>query len=46
MFGRGQRSELDDDDAEILVEELRSEVRKEVEREVEREKGMERKEKL
>jgi hypothetical protein len=31
-FGRGGRTELDDDDALVLVEQIREEVRREVER--------------
>lgn len=36
MFGRGQRSELDDDEAEDLVKKLRVELGKEVAREKDR----------
>jgi diadenosine tetraphosphate (Ap4A) HIT family hydrolase len=32
MFGRGQREELDDDEAEQLAGELRDELRKELEK--------------
>ncbi|CAG8958899.1 hypothetical protein HYFRA_00012896 [Hymenoscyphus fraxineus] len=32
MFGRGQRSELDDEEAAVLAEKLREEMKKEIER--------------
>lgn len=32
MFGKGQREELDEDDAIVLVEKMRGRLRKEVER--------------
>jgi diadenosine tetraphosphate (Ap4A) HIT family hydrolase len=38
MFGRGQRSELDDDEAADLSTKLREEVRREVERVTNRER--------
>jgi hypothetical protein len=39
MFGRGQREELDDDEAEILARELRLELVEEVKR-IQREEGV------
>lgn len=39
MFGRGQRDELDDDEAEELVRQLRAELAKEVAR-VKEEEGV------
>lgn len=39
MFGRGQREELDDDEAEILAREIRLELVEEVER-IQRDEGV------
>jgi len=38
MFGRGERSEIDDDDAAALAKDLRAELAREVERMKNREK--------
>ena len=38
MFGRGQREDLDEEEAEVVVQRMREELRREVER-LERESG-------
>jgi hypothetical protein len=38
MFGRGQRSELDDDEAIVLTRDLKEELAKEIERLQDKEK--------
>jgi len=39
MFGRGQREELDDDEAEVLAREIRLEIVEEVKR-IQRDEGV------